>query len=266
MIRDPDDDGPRLVLADWLMEHGEQETGEFIAIQCELARRREDGIDSDESLLALEARQRALYDDQARSCVERLKGLVHHLWLERGFPHRVSMRLTTFEEMLPRVLEVAPVREVRLLQLSDELGDKQWRQVATSPLWERLSGLELVDGVLDRRLPGGERGERGLPVLLADPCRLFGLRGLSLAGSYLHTEELRLLGSRPWQRLVRLDRTTRSGRRRGWSYCSRGRGCNTCAGSGSTWTWGTGVPRLWRDRRSWTGSAPCVCAGSTTAG
>ena len=33
----PDDDGPRLVYADWLEEHGDPR-GEFIRIQCQLAK------------------------------------------------------------------------------------------------------------------------------------------------------------------------------------------------------------------------------------
>ena len=34
----PDDDTPRLVFADWLSDHGEEEYGEFIRVQVELAR------------------------------------------------------------------------------------------------------------------------------------------------------------------------------------------------------------------------------------
>jgi uncharacterized protein (TIGR02996 family) len=34
----PDDDTPRLVFADWLQEHGEEERAEFIRVQCEAAR------------------------------------------------------------------------------------------------------------------------------------------------------------------------------------------------------------------------------------
>jgi uncharacterized protein (TIGR02996 family) len=34
----PDDDTPRLVFADWLQEHGEDERAEFIRVQCEIAR------------------------------------------------------------------------------------------------------------------------------------------------------------------------------------------------------------------------------------
>jgi uncharacterized protein (TIGR02996 family) len=36
---EPDDDTPRLVLADWLDEHGDCARAEFIRVQCELARR-----------------------------------------------------------------------------------------------------------------------------------------------------------------------------------------------------------------------------------
>src|SRR4051812_48307025 len=36
----PDDDTPRLIFADWLQEHGEDDRAEFIRLECELARRR----------------------------------------------------------------------------------------------------------------------------------------------------------------------------------------------------------------------------------
>ena len=45
IIDAPDDDGPRLVYADWLEEHGETARAEFIRVQCELAHCR-DGIES----------------------------------------------------------------------------------------------------------------------------------------------------------------------------------------------------------------------------
>jgi uncharacterized protein (TIGR02996 family) len=34
----PDDDAPRLIYADWLIENGQTLRGEFIQIQCQLAR------------------------------------------------------------------------------------------------------------------------------------------------------------------------------------------------------------------------------------
>jgi uncharacterized protein (TIGR02996 family) len=38
ILADPGDDTPRLVYADWLEEYGQAERGEFIRVQCELAR------------------------------------------------------------------------------------------------------------------------------------------------------------------------------------------------------------------------------------
>src|SRR5437762_1438584 len=37
ILAGPDDDGPRLVYADWLEEHGDTERSEFIRVQIELA-------------------------------------------------------------------------------------------------------------------------------------------------------------------------------------------------------------------------------------
>jgi uncharacterized protein (TIGR02996 family) len=39
ICENPDDDTPRLVFADWLQEHGEEERAEFIRLQIQLARR-----------------------------------------------------------------------------------------------------------------------------------------------------------------------------------------------------------------------------------
>ena len=38
ILAHPDDDGPRLVYADWLDEQGQAARAEFIRVQCELAR------------------------------------------------------------------------------------------------------------------------------------------------------------------------------------------------------------------------------------
>ncbi len=37
IIESPDNDGPRLVLADWLEDHGQQERAEFIRVRVALA-------------------------------------------------------------------------------------------------------------------------------------------------------------------------------------------------------------------------------------
>src|SRR4051794_31605614 len=52
----PDDDGPRLVLADWLEDHGEPERAELVRVQCRLAR----GGAEEDAWLTLHAREREL--------------------------------------------------------------------------------------------------------------------------------------------------------------------------------------------------------------
>jgi uncharacterized protein (TIGR02996 family) len=39
IVENLDDDGPRLVYADWLDDHGDPERAEFIRVQCRLAER-----------------------------------------------------------------------------------------------------------------------------------------------------------------------------------------------------------------------------------
>jgi uncharacterized protein (TIGR02996 family) len=56
ILADPDADGPRLVFADWLDEHGDHSRAEFIRTQIALARMRED----DPRRQALAAREREL--------------------------------------------------------------------------------------------------------------------------------------------------------------------------------------------------------------
>ena len=56
VIDDPDDDGVRLVYADFLEEHGEPQRADFIRVQIELSLLRE----NDPRRGDLEARERAL--------------------------------------------------------------------------------------------------------------------------------------------------------------------------------------------------------------
>lgn len=71
----PADDAARLVLADWLDEHGEHERAEFIRVQCELARKRDSEpppaptrelAEFVRDLVRLENRERELLTDARR--------------------------------------------------------------------------------------------------------------------------------------------------------------------------------------------------------
>src|SRR5688572_11671410 len=73
---DPDDDGPRLVYADWLMERGHPH-GELIALQCERARR---GGRVTEREVELEGQV-------ADSLLGKVGEYLDQVRFRRGFPH-----------------------------------------------------------------------------------------------------------------------------------------------------------------------------------
>lgn len=85
IVESPEDDGPRLLFADWLEEQGEGDRAEFIRVQCELARRPEAGA----RLVQLALRERELL---ARH---------EHTWLGPLLPHCIAR----FERgMMPQLI------------------------------------------------------------------------------------------------------------------------------------------------------------------
>jgi uncharacterized protein (TIGR02996 family) len=87
ILDNPDDDGPRLVFADWLDEHGESAHAEFIRVQCALAAH----PDEDDQWLAWKVREEELWG----ALRERWQGALDELKLtrlglndfRRGFVH-----------------------------------------------------------------------------------------------------------------------------------------------------------------------------------
>ncbi len=61
IVQTPEDDGPRLVFADWLEEQGEAPRAELIRIQCELAR----GVEERARFVQLRVRERELVKQHA---------------------------------------------------------------------------------------------------------------------------------------------------------------------------------------------------------
>jgi uncharacterized protein (TIGR02996 family) len=80
---EPQDDAPRLVLADWLEEHGDEHDvarAEFIRVQCQLARLPE----KDPAWGALRRRERALRGAHSAAWLGHLRGEGRRLQFERG--------------------------------------------------------------------------------------------------------------------------------------------------------------------------------------
>src|SRR5688572_20997900 len=87
IIANPDDDGPRLVYADWLEDNGQPERAEFIRLQIELSRLPEhDGPRRAE----LEARERQLLEEHGEEWTGPLPRAVTGRTFERGFLAGVS--------------------------------------------------------------------------------------------------------------------------------------------------------------------------------
>jgi uncharacterized protein (TIGR02996 family) len=92
IIENPDDDTPRLVYADWLDEHGQEERAEFIRVQCELARLTSD----DPRRPKLKTRERELLNEHQREWAGPLGRWAYPNEFRRGFVEAITIRPAVF--------------------------------------------------------------------------------------------------------------------------------------------------------------------------
>ncbi len=208
----PQDDGPRLILADWYEDNGRPERAEFIRVQCELARMEAEGrgefefygLDStplaDISAVDPDAARRSWLCQRQdalrrRASETELAGLpslrgVVWCWPERGFVAAVRCPdYRTFERNAGAIFAAGPVQHLLL----DSLGADA-KTMAASPHFRRLSGLHLSAS------PGPYDG---FAELAASPA-LANLRTLFLNGSSLPPAAVAPLADNP--ALARLEK------------------------------------------------------------
>jgi uncharacterized protein (TIGR02996 family) len=132
-IENPGDDTPRLIYADWLDERGDPR-GEFIRVQCQLARLPE----TDSRLEGLRARERALQNDHQQQWL----GLPHHPLLhwrfERGFVaglgHAGVFQLAGADVLGDRYLRLYPDGELLVADSPEPAGQvARWLRRGQSP-------------------------------------------------------------------------------------------------------------------------------------
>jgi uncharacterized protein (TIGR02996 family) len=235
-----DDNAPRLILADWLEDHGQPERAELVRVQCRLA----DWVPDWQERQTLIARQDALIATHrerwlgplAKSChrVEFVRGLCRLDMSGRNFTSKM------FGERLTAHGPTALVEQVRLTDCLSlrAIASKPWLGLVPSlglgqtirgrielePLWksphtERLVNLDLSDnglgpsdvqgliaapffGRLARlALRNNALGEAGCESLLA--AAPASLRDLDLAGNQLARSQIeRLAAHRPAARIM----------------------------------------------------------------
>jgi uncharacterized protein (TIGR02996 family) len=228
IIESPGDDGPRLVYADGLEDHGQPGRAEFIRVQVARARNLEvypGGVE-------LEARERELLREHGGEWAGPLRGLVHDLEFRRGFVESITARPEAFLEHADALFWAAPIRQVtfqtvmfqlarphlvflsagavlprlascphlaRLRAISfahNRIGDAGVEALAASPHLARLTSLDLT---------GNDVGDRGVEALAASPS-FSRLTSLKLGSNRVGPAGARALAASPHvTRLASLD-------------------------------------------------------------
>jgi uncharacterized protein (TIGR02996 family) len=132
-----DDDLPRLIFADWLEERGDPR-GEFIRVQCALARMPPDDPDRPQ----VEERERGLLGQYEHVWTDWLARLVDHWEFRRGFVERVVMLPRSFVAHGKELLRAAPVRHIHFFR-RNQMHITEIMVLARSPFLTRLETIRL---------------------------------------------------------------------------------------------------------------------------
>jgi uncharacterized protein (TIGR02996 family) len=163
----PDDDAPRLVYADALLDRGDPR-GELIVAQLQLARERM----VEARRLELEAAAQKLVREHTARLGAAYAELNAGFMFRRGFVEQLTApaRALLGSAAFARLMTHEPVRELMLLEVDDDAAE----EIAALPLMRRIVHLGCR----------GSLGARGAKVLAEAPT-LAGLRALDLAGTML---------------------------------------------------------------------------------
>lgn len=178
----PDDDLPRLVYADWLEERGDPR-GEFIRVQCELAR-----DPDDPHLSAREAELLASHrDDWLREIME---AKPTHVEFRRGFIHCVTFTGERFLRYASQIFAAVPVIQSLTLQRCR----KGCPELELIPEQAFIRDLKLIDSPVG--VDGAMRLSRcpglRLTSLTVNSGRL-GLEAMELLSRTAHLKEIESL-------------------------------------------------------------------------
>jgi uncharacterized protein (TIGR02996 family) len=137
ILDDPDDDTLRLVYADCLEEQGDPR-GEFIRIQCALAR----ASNADPRRPAWQTRERELLTAHEPDWVGSLRGLFDEWEFRRGFIEQVTILPRLFLAGAEALFRLLPLRHVHFYQRA-YITVPEMRELCRCPHLDRLRSLKL---------------------------------------------------------------------------------------------------------------------------
>ncbi len=178
IVANPEDDTARLVLSDYLTDHGLEERAELIRIQCRMYRLEEEDQEIGAEYGRLERRSDAIlaqHGDEWKPLPELANCLFHRGLLETYRLENVNV----FLGIAARVFEGTTVQVLRVRTPEDVQG------VFVLPGLDRLYELDL---------PASGLSEEGVRLLASRPW-LAGIRELNLDSNSLHLESFQTLAS-----------------------------------------------------------------------
>jgi uncharacterized protein (TIGR02996 family) len=115
----PDDDGPRLVYADWLEERGECDRAEFIRVQIELAR----GVKNGHRQQELKEREAKLLNKHERQWIRSAAKGIRGSVFRRGMLESIEIPVTALRSAESSLFKRAPILQLKLRTLDDDVGE-----------------------------------------------------------------------------------------------------------------------------------------------
>lgn len=181
----PDDDTPRLVFADWLQDHGQDDRAELIRIQCRLARLEEE----DPERYPLLNREHELFKLHVDWRTETGSPVWGQYTRDRGLLSGVHVYdWSAFASKSKEIFQTHPIHQMTVAREGNS------RTVARSPRLSRLSGLTLT------AVNGADS-----PSEFTTCPRLRGLHEFCRFGSMNGSRWIEALSQdRPWPRLREL--------------------------------------------------------------
>jgi uncharacterized protein (TIGR02996 family) len=180
IIESPDDDGPRLIFADWLEDHDQADRAAFIRVQIELAALPHD----DPRRPGLKTTERRLQEQHERLWAAPLSEIASDWGFRRGLVELVALPAAALARHADAIFQSAPVRA---LTLECRLGRDGLRRLLALPYLGRLRELGLAWTGIDAN---------GLRALAGCP-RLAGLASLNLADNGLADKAVAALLASP---------------------------------------------------------------------